>query len=159
MRLLQAFSEQNRLNIHLDCRVLGGGGYETMLKRALQYQARDKKLKNKPQTSILLLDGDRDQRKEDGWTLEKLKREAKKIGFRVCVQQPNQEGLIFRMLPGNEGKRPNVKSVNKLLAKQWPAYEKPIDFRMLSQKFTLNDLLRVAKVDEDLRKLLSMIGY
>ncbi len=104
VKLLQRFSEdQKGLHVNLDCKVLCGGGYKTMLKSAQQQSK--KRLKNKPKDSILLVDGDRGLKKEDGWTLDKLKKEAKKLGFVVCVQNPNQEGWLYRLLPGNENKK------------------------------------------------------
>lgn len=158
VKLLQNFADQNNLFVHLDCKVLGGGGYKTMFREALQHRQRTNKLKNKAKSSILLVDGDRHERKEDGWSLAKLKQEAKKSDFQVCVQQPNQEGLLFRMLPGNETKKPSIANIHKLLLKQWPSYKKPIDFCVLVSKFRLDDLLRAAEVDSDLDNLLSTIG-
>mgnify|MGYP006421417495 CR=1 FL=1 len=158
VRLLQEFANQNGLYVHLDCQVLDGGGYEPMFKRALLYRQCAKKQKNKVKSSILLIDADRDQRKDDGWTLLQLKQEAGKSDLQVCVQDPNQEGLLFRMLPRNENKQPSVLHAHKQLLKEWPNYQKPADFYKLRQKFNLNDLLRVAKFDKELSNLLTIIG-
>ena len=147
-------ADQNSLYVHLDCQVLGGGGYRSMLKRALHYRQR----KSKAKFSVLLVDGDRDQRNDDGWTLDQLKGEAVKEKFQVCVQNPNQEGLLLRMLPGNENLQPHVTTVHKQLLKHWPNYEKPIDARMLFSKYKLENLLRVARIDPDIKNLLSIIG-
>lgn len=154
IKFLQMLADQNGLYAHLDCQVLGGGGYQSMLKRALHYRTR----KSKAKFSVLLVDGDRDQRNDDGWTLDQLRREAIRETLQICVQNPNQEGLLLRMLPGNENLQPNVTMAHKQLFKQWPRYEKPIDARMLSLKFKLDDVLRVARVDSDLNNLLSIVG-
>lgn len=159
IRLLQFFADQNSLSIHLDCEVLGGGGYESMLKQARRLRERNAKSKSKAKLSILVVDSDRGERKEDGWTLERLKKEANKSNFVVFVQRPNQEGLLWRMIPGNENKtNPQATNAHKLLLKHWPDYRKPPDFRLLSQKFNINDIRRTATVDSDLNNLLSIIG-
>ncbi|OGT30352.1 MAG: hypothetical protein A3E87_01295 [Gammaproteobacteria bacterium RIFCSPHIGHO2_12_FULL_35_23] len=47
-----------------------------MFKRALQYRQRSIKQKNKVKCTVLLIDGDRDKRKDGGWTLTQLKQET-----------------------------------------------------------------------------------
>jgi len=86
VRLLQRFANQNGLHVHLDCKVLHGGGYEAMLWQADKHRKRIEKVKS----SILLIDGDRSEKKDDGWTLTRLKQEANKLSFMVCAQLPNQ---------------------------------------------------------------------
>jgi hypothetical protein len=129
-----------------------------MLRQACRLQERNAKSKSKAKSSILVVDSDRDERKEDGWTLEQLKKEASKSNFVVFVQRPNQEGLLWRMIPGNENKTPPVTNAHKLLLKHLPDYRKPPDFHWLDQKFSLNDIRRTATVDSDLNNLLSIIG-
>lgn len=48
--------------------------------------------------------------------------------------------------------------VQQLLRKVWPDYQKPVDAQTLADKYSLHDLLRLAKVDFELKKLLSIIG-
>ena len=40
-----------------------------------------------------------------------------------------------------------------------PGYKKPIDAQSLAEKFTLDDLMRVARVEPDLMRVLSMVGF
>lgn len=155
VRLLQEFCNQEGLSIHLDTQILNGGGYRAMLDAAICHR---KRRKNKEKSSILLIDEDRDQQQDDGWTLMQLRREAKKEKFQVCIQIPNQEGLFFRMFSGNQNKKPSSKTVTKQLKKIWPKYRKPVDFQMLLDKFTLDDLLRVSKEDSDIDMILKIIG-
>ncbi|MCL5260804.1 MAG: hypothetical protein M1561_03880 [Gammaproteobacteria bacterium] len=159
VRLLQHFADQNNLYVYLDCKVLGGGGYNAMLRNALKSRKCMSKKRTKEKSSVLLVDEDRGQRREDGWSLTKLRQEAGKTGFHVCVQYPNQEGLLWRMLPDNENRRPDIRNVHRDLVKQWPEYKKPVDFYVLSKKFKLDDLLRVAKFDSEINNLLSTIGF
>jgi hypothetical protein len=62
------------------------------------------------------------------------------------------------MFSGNERQQPNVTKVHRQLLSAWPEYKKPVDARALSAKFTLQDLLRVARSDSELRMLLQTIG-
>lgn len=155
VKWLQLLSDQIGLNVHLDCQPLNGGGYKTMLKNALYYRQRNERRKAK--SSILLVDGDRAER-DDGWSLSKLKEEASKQKLIVCVQNPNQEGLLLRMHLGKENLKPSSSNVQKQLRSLWPDYHKPVDARTLASKFSLNDLLRLAKADSEIKNLLSIIG-
>jgi hypothetical protein len=155
IKWFQELSEQKGLYVHLDCEVLKGGGYKTMLKKAIYYQKR--KERHKAKASILLVDGDR-AGCDDGWTLFKLKQEASKHAIDVYIQEPNLEGFLLRLMPGKEKLKPDKSSVQAQLNNVWPNYRKPADARTLAGKFTLADLLRVAKVDENLSKLLKIIG-
>jgi hypothetical protein len=139
IKWIQELSDQNGLHVHLDCEVL------------------KRKERQKAKSSILLVDGDRAER-DDGWSLSKLRQEALKHKIIVCIQHPNLEGFLLRLMPGKECLQPNRANVQALLRNSWPNYKKPADTRTLSERFTLADLLRVAKVDEDLGGLLKMVG-
>lgn len=146
---------QHGLHVALDCEPLGGGGYKSMLEKAVRYRRR--KERSKAKASVLLLDEDRATR-DDGWTIAQLKAKAAKKGISVCMQIPNQEGLLLRMMPGKERLQPPAPTAHKQLVALWPEYDKPVDAQMLASKFTLEDLHRVAQVDEELRALLVIIG-
>lgn len=156
VKWLQRLSDQSGLHVHLDCQPLGGGGYKTMLKKAMQ--ERKRKERHKAVFSILLVDSDRDERGDDGWSIEQLKHEALKHKITICVQTPNQEGILLRMIAGNERSKPNSANVQKLLRNAWPDYKKPVDAQTLATKFLLEDLIRLAHFDTELKILLSMIG-
>lgn len=155
VKWFQELSDKNGLHVHLDCEVLKGGGYKTMLEKTIHYRQRKDRCRAK--SSILLVDGDRAEG-HDGWSLDRLGQEASKHKIIVCVQNPNLEGLMLRLMPGKESLQPDRANVQALLHNVWPNYKKPADARTLAGKFTLADLLRVAKVDSELNKLLSIIG-
>ena len=54
------------------------------------------------------------------------------------------------------GKQMKTKTIQ--LRSIWPDYQKPVDAQTLASKFTLDDLLRVARVDLELKAMLSIIG-
>lgn len=156
VKWFQHLSEQQLLHVHLDCQVLDGGGYQTMLERVVR--ERKRKERSKAKSSILLVDSDRSERGDDGLSLTELKQQAFRQKIIVCAQYPNLEGLLLRMMPKNERLQIDGKKAHSQLRQAWPDYVKPVDTRSLAVKFTLADLLRVAKVDEDLGRLLKIIG-
>jgi len=158
IKFLQQISDQNNIHVHLDCEVLSGGGYKAMLDRAIIYRSRKDKYKGKAKESILIVDTDRADKKDDAWSLEQLITEANKNDFTVCLQKPNLEGVLLRMLPGKEQLSPNASSAHKQLIKEWQHYQKPADSRTLMNKFSFEDLKRAAKSDTHLMNLLIKIG-
>lgn len=156
IKWLQQLCDQNGLHVHLDCQPLGGGGYKTMLNRAVQ--ERKRKERTKAKHSILLVDADRSERGDDGWSLSQLKQQASIHKIIVCAQDPNQEGLLLRMMPGKQYLKPNATNTQKQLRTLWQDYQKPVDAQTLVSKFSLDDLLRAASCDTELSILLSMVG-
>jgi hypothetical protein len=57
-----------------------------------------------------------------------------------------------------ERKIPNAALAEAKLKSHWPNYRKPVTARDLERQFSLEDLLRVASVDSDLRTFLKCIG-
>jgi hypothetical protein len=156
VKWLQQLSDQQELHIHLDCQTLEGGGYKTMLERSVRERKRKERYRAK--FSILLVDSDRAERGDDGWTLSRLEQQASNQNIKICVQNPNLEGILLRMLPNNERLQPIGAKAHSQLCQAWPDYQKPVDARTLAAKFCLDDLLRVAKVDAQLCWLLTTIG-
>jgi hypothetical protein len=154
VRWLQTLSEKE-LNIHLDVALLGGGGFNSMLEKAVRLHRGGCRI-GVYRDRFLLVDGDRAE--QGDWTIEKLKREAAKHKFIVCVQNPNHEGLLLRMMPGKEREIPATASAKARLQSRWAGYEKPMNAQALGRQFSLNDLLRVASVDTDLAVFLRKIG-
>jgi hypothetical protein len=78
--------------------------------------------------------------------------------FTVCVQTPNHEGLLLRMMPGMEREISDAASSETKLKSRWPNYQKPVNAHALGRQFSIDDLLRVARVDADLGNFLKKIG-
>jgi len=149
--------KQDRLHVHLEAKPLGGGGYQTMLNRAIRY--RKQGLSNgRYKQSFLLLDGDRADSGED-WSIDQLKQKAGAKTFILCCQMPNFEGRLLRLFPGKERVRlASAKAALEQLVKQWPDYQKPANALTLGRKYCLDDLKRAAGCDADLQLLLEQIG-
>ena len=150
---LQRLADRNKLNIYLDFLLLRGGGYKTMLKQTIKHW----KFKEKNEAVIMLVDADRADNNDDGWSLDQLQKKADRHNIELCLQHPNQEGFLLRMFPGKENLQLDNIKVGKLLKKEWPGYQKPVDAYTLDKKFTVSDLLRAANGDPGIKKLLSMI--
>ena len=150
IKWLDILANQNGLHIHLDCKNLGGGGYESMLEQCKKYKA----IGSKAKQSILIVDTDRALRGDDGWSLERLKREAAKNKIEVCFQKPKFEGLLLRLFAGYEQRLElSATEANHQLLKLWPNYVKPEDAISLTKKFSLSDLFRAAQFDFELKRL------
>ena len=154
VKWLQVLSEKD-LHIHLDGVPLGGGGFKSMLKKAVRLHNRGCR-KGAYQDRILIVD--RDRAEQGDWSVKELKHQAAKYKFTVCVQSPNHEGLLLRMMPGMEREIPDAASAETKLKSRWPNYQKPVNAHALGRQFSLEDLLRVAKADSDLESLLKKIG-
>jgi len=152
---LQRLSD-TELHIHLDSYPIGGGGFKSMLEKAVHLHDRNRRNKGAYQNRFLIVDGDRAARGD--WSIEQLKQEAEKHAIAVCVQRPNHEGVLFRMMHGKENEIPEVGACMAKLKAHWPNYEKPMNALALSRQFSIDDLLRVANADADLGNLLKAIG-
>jgi hypothetical protein len=147
---------EEELHIHLDDVLLGGGGFKSMLQKAVHLHKRRCRISGGYQDRFLVVDGDRAE--QGDWSVEVLRHEAAKHEFTVCVQHPNHEGLLSRMACGMEREIPDAASAEVRLKRWWPNYHKPVNAHALARQFSLDDLLRVAKVDSDLEALLKGIG-
>lgn len=88
------------MDIHLEDVLLGGGGFKSMLEKAVKQHARGCEISGAYKDRFLIVDADRAQ--QGDWSLERLKAEAAKHKFTIGIQNPNHEGLLLRMIPGME---------------------------------------------------------
>jgi len=151
---LQRLSEKE-LHIHLDGVPLGGGGFKSMLEKAVCLHRRHCRT-GVYRDRFLIVDGDRAE--QGDWSIDKLRREAAKHKFIVCVQNPNHEGLLLRMVRGMECEIADAASANTKLKRHWETYQKPMNAHALGRRFSIDDLLRAANVDPDLQTILKKIG-
>jgi hypothetical protein len=152
----QELAGQQGLHIHLECHPLSGGGFKTMLERAVSFRKRGV-TKGAYKASFLVVDEDRAAAGD--WPISQLKQEAASQNITVCCQRPNLEGMLLRMMPGKENATfTGVSSASQQLVSAWPNYRKPVDARTLGSKYSLDDLKRVARIETDLHELLRVIG-
>ena len=149
-------SAMKELHIYLDNVLLDGGGVKSMLEKARLQHARRCKISGAYKDRFLIVDEDRAG--QGDWSIDTLKREAEKYKFTVCIQNPNHEGLLLRMMPGLEREIPEAALAESKLKSHWPNYRKPVNAHALGRQFSVNDLLRVACVDADWGNYLKKIG-
>ena len=105
---------------------------------------------------LVLLDWDRVERDL------KAGRDARAVAARrnlqLIFQKPNSEGMLFRLYPGNEQRKVPARHALAELRKKWPEYDKPPTATQLCQRFTLSDIRRAARYDEELQRLLAVLG-
>lgn len=155
MKWLQVLTDEKYLSCHLDYKSLDGGGYESMINKAIKLRQRGL-TKGAYKGSFLIVDADRSERGD--WSLKQLRSEAAQHQIQVCVQKPNHEGLLLHTLCGEARLNLTAGEAKKRLERMWPEYEKGLDARTLSQKLSFEKLLLIAKEDEDLKVLLTAIG-
>ena len=79
---------------------------------------------------------------------------AKREEIDLIFLNPNLEGLLLRLCPTQEARRPTSKTALSGLKRYWPGYRKPASADDLSDRFDDNDLRRVARRDKDIGRLL-----
>ena len=92
---MQTLAGEMNLPIHLDSILLGGGGFSSMLERAVREHAKRVRSKGTYRSRFLLVDEDRAGHGD--WPVERLREEASKHDIIVCIQRPNHEGVLYRM--------------------------------------------------------------
>lgn len=78
--------------------------------------------------------------------------------LKLVYLKPNFEGLLLRLHSGNESRGISPGEAKRLLKQLWPNYVKPVSADALGRHFGLNDLLRVARHDADIRQVLEILG-
>ena len=143
------------LHLHLDVKPGNGGDSVAVVeeaKRRLERHPARKEIKKR----LVLLDRDRlDQDLKAGRDACAL---ASKWKIEIIFQDPNLEGWLLRLHPGQERRRVAPQDAMKELRKLWPEYRKPPTANRLRQRFDLSALRRAAEHDSELRKLLLVVG-
>jgi hypothetical protein len=85
-------------------------------------------------------------------------RRRSRIEDRGHFQDPNLEGVLLRLHPGQERRKVAPQDAERELRRLWPEYRKPPTAAQLKQRFSVSDLRRAARHDGELRKLLSVVG-
>ena len=155
VRFLAHCCDNAGLHLHLEAKPATGGDtlavVEEAKRRLERHPARKEIMKR-----LVLLDRDRlDQDLTAGRDPRVL---AQKAGMELVFQQPNLEGLLLRLHPGQERRRVAPQDAMKELRKLWPEYRKPPTANRLRQRFDLSALRRAAEHDSELRKLLIVVG-
>lgn len=142
---------------HHDIHNLLGGDIPSLVSKALK--TRKRRNLNKPGNfakSFLLLD--RDRYIQDSVRAVKAEQDAITSELILVWQSPNLEGLLLKLFPDCESHEfPPAKTIHEL-KKHWPKYQKNFSRKDLRDRFGVEDLIRAAKYDKNLKKLLTELG-
>jgi len=142
--------------VHLDARPCNGGDSLEVVRETAR------RLKRHPDRGgtaarLVLLDADRMQ--ADRAAGRDALTEAESHGLEAVLIEPNLEGLLVRLHEGWEARRVPAQDAEKQLQGFWSSYSKSsLTGDRLRQRFSLGDLERAARHDEELRKLLIVLG-
>ena len=155
VRFLYDCCDEKGLHLHLDTKSADGGDSVVVVEEAALYLNRHSG-KRDIKDRLVLLDSDRiRQDKQAG-------RDAQSVALRENLEliflHPNLEGLLLRLHEGYE-RRKIVKNAEAELRKVWPQYsKKKLTADQLKERFTLSDLQRAARHDNELKRLLEILG-
>ncbi len=151
---LQNCCDEKGLHLHLNVGLGYGGDSVVVVEEAARYLNRHFERRD-ISDRLVLLDSDRiNQDIQAG-------RDAQSVALRenlgLIFLHPNLEGLLLRLHEGYESRR-IVNNTEVELRKVWPEYSKQLTADQLRQRFALSDLQRAARHDNELKRLLEILG-
>ena len=155
VRFLQNCCDEKGLHLHLDTKSAYGGDSVVVVEEAARYLNRHPGRRD-ISDKLVLLDSDRiRQDKQAGRDAQSV---ASKEKLKLIFLRPNLEGLLFRLHEGHE-RRKIVNNAETELRKVWPEYSKRrLTADQLRRRFALSDLQRAAQYDNELKRLLEILG-
>ena len=154
-RFLQLCCDGEDRHLHLMIKPGGGGDSFSVVEEAHRHLERHPAKRNISDKLVLL---DRDRIEQDLRAGRDAQAAASRWNLKILFQDPNLEGLLFRLHPGHEQRRIMAGDAMAELRKVWPEYSKRLTADQLSRRFTLSDVRRAARHDKELRKLLEILG-
>ena len=155
VRFLQRCCEEEGQRLNLLVKPGGGGDSVSVVEEAGRHLARHSAKRDIRDKLVLL---DRDRIPQDLKAGRDAQAAAAGWNLKILFQDPNLEGLLFRLHQGHERRRTTAGDSMTVLRKVWPEYRKPPTADQLSRRFTLSDVRRAARYDKELRQLLEILG-
>ena len=155
VRFLQRCCESEGRRLHLIVKPGNGGDSVSVVEEAGRHLARHSARRDIGDRLVLL---DRDRIEQDLKARRDAQAAASGWNLKIIFQDPNLEGLLFRLHPGCEQRRIAAGDARAELRKVWPEYRKPPTADQLSRRFTLSHVWRAARRDEELQRLLEVLG-
>ena len=147
---LQSSCDDAGLHVHLDVRVGTGGDSLAIAEYAIQeYKKRSSQFGLFGAAAVLL---DADRLKEDLAYGRDPRPVLGTVGITPIFLRPTLEGVLVRLHEGQESRNLNTSTVKKVLLNLWPDYKKPCPAIKLQKRFSIKDVRRAAKYDDELKK-------
>ena len=155
-KFLQHCCDKDGLHLHLKIATGHGGSPVVVVQEATCHLTRHLDKKDISAKLVLL---DRDRIEQDRQAGRDAQAVASESGLKIIFQNPNLEGLLLRLHEGYESRKIAAGDSMAELRKVWPEYSKSsLTADQLSGRFDVSDVRRAARHDEELRKLLEMLG-
>ena len=154
-RFLQRGCDGEGRHLHLLAKPGNGGDSVSVVEEAGRNLARHSARRDIGERLVLL---DRDRIEQDLEAGRDAQAAASRWDLKIIFQDPNLEGLLFRLHRGRERRTIAAGDAMAELRKVWPEYRKPPTADQLSRRFTLSDVRRAARHDEELERLLGVLG-
>lgn len=154
-RFLERCCGAKGLHLHLHVKSMDGGDSLSVVEAAGRYLAKRRWTRDVDARLVLL---DRDRMPDDRRAGRDAERAAKVHKLEIIVQNPNLEGVLLRLHAGHEQRRVAARDALVELRRVWPEYRKPPSADSLADRFTPSDLWRAARHDDQLRRLLDVLG-
>ena len=154
-QFLQRCCDREDRRLHLIVKPRGGGDSVSVVEEAGRHLARHSAKRDIRDKLVLL---DRDRIKQDLEAGRDAQAAASRWNLKILFQDPNLEGLLFRLHQGHERRRTTAGDAMTELRKVWPEYDKPPTADQLNRRFTLSDVRRAARYDKELCQLLEILG-
>ena len=156
VQFLQRCCDKEGLYLHLKIATGHGGDSVDVVKETTRRLTGH--LDNKDISAKLVL-LDRDRIEQDRQAGRDAQAVASESGLKIIFQNPNLEGLLLRLHEGYESRKIAAGDSMAELRKVWPEYSKSsLTADQLSGRFDVSDVRRAAKYDDDLRRLLTVLG-
>ena len=154
-QFLACCCEEAGLHLHLNVKPGNGGDSVSVVEEARR-RLEKHPARNEIRDRIVLLDRDRiRQDLEAGRDARAL---ASRWNIEIIFQEPNLEGLLLRLHPGQERRKVAPGDTERELLKVWPEYRKPPTADQLRRRFDLSALRRAARHDRELGRFLTIPG-
>jgi len=155
VRFLERCCRNEGLHLSVNIKLTHGGDSVSVVEAAGRHLAR-RADRTEIKSRLVLLD--RDRIEEDRKAGRDAHAAAAKRDLQLIFQHPQHEGLLLRLHHGHERRRVTARAALTELRKVWPEYSKPVTADQLTRRFSLSDARRAAQYDDELRRLLLLLG-
>ena len=155
VQFLQRCCDREGCHLHLLAKPGNGGDSVRVVEEAGRNLARHSARRDIGERLVLL---DRDRIEQDLKAGRDAQAAASRWNLKIIFQDPNLEGLLFRLYPGCEQRTIAAGNAMAELRRVWPEYRKPPTVDQLLERFDLSDVRRAARHDEELQEFLEVLG-